>query len=113
MITLDSTLKSLEVKMGGAATTTEPPWIVAYVDISQTTFGVTASSEGDGTTNGATAVTMVAAPSAGVSREIKHISVINKDTIAQTITVQINNNGTKRIEWESLMQPGDKIVYEG
>ena len=113
MITLDTNLKSLEIKLSGAVTTTELPWIVAYVDINQTTFGVSATTENDGTTNGATAVSMAAAPVAGQSRELKHISVFNSDTVAQTVTIQINNNGTKRIEWQSILQAGEKLVYEG
>ncbi len=113
MITLDTTLKNLELKLAGAVSTTELPWTIAYVDISQSTFGVSSSVEGDGTSAGASVVTLAAAPSANLSREIKHISVFNIDTAAATVTIQINNNGTKRILWQSILQVGDTLEYEG
>jgi hypothetical protein len=110
---LDSMLKSLEVKLSGAVATTELPWTASYIDIDQTTFAATTAAESDGTTNGGTAVTMVAAPSAGQSRQIKSLSVVNKDTVAATVTIQINNNGTKRIMFEGQISVGDNIEYVG
>ena len=93
---LDSTLKSLEVKIGGAANINQLTWASHYTDIDQTTIGVTAISELDGLTNNATAVTMVAAPSAGKTRKITQITIENTDVVTQTVTVQINDNGTKQ-----------------
>lgn len=108
---LDSTLKSLEVKLAGAVATTELPWTVSYIDIDQTTLGATAASENDGTTNAGTAVTMAAAPASGKSRQIKSLSVVNVDTAAATVTIQINNNATKRIVWTGTLNIGDVLQY--
>ncbi len=108
---LDSTLKSLEVKLSGAVTTTELPWTVSYIDIDQTTFAATQAAEADGTTNGATAVTMAAAPSAGQSRQIKTLSVYLADTVGQNVTIQINDNGTKRIVFKADLTVGDNLLY--
>jgi hypothetical protein len=113
MIILDSTLKSLEVKLAGAITTNQLPWSVSYVDVDQTSFAATAASEADGATNSGTAVTMVAAPSAGKSRQVKFISVHNADTVAATVTIQINNNGTLRIVFKATLAVGDQIQFVG
>ncbi len=108
---LDSTLKSLEVKLAGAITTTELVWTVSYIDIDQASLGATSASEGDGLTTGGTAVTMAAAPVSGKSRQIKTITVFNQDTVAAVVTIQINNNGTKRIAWQGTLSVGDTLQY--
>lgn len=111
MIILDSTLKSLELKLAGAPATTQPPFVASYVDISQTTFGMTAAAENDGAMNGSTAVTAAAAPSASTTRQLKFLSVFNVDTAAVVLTVQVNNNGTARIVWKATLAIGDTLVY--
>lgn len=111
MLVLDSTLKSLEIKLAGAITTTQLPYVTSYVDINQSTFAVTGSSESDGTSNGATAVTAVAAPGAATSRKLNFLSVFNVDTVQATVTVQVNNNGTLRICWRGLLAVGDTLQY--
>jgi hypothetical protein len=113
MIALDSTLKSLELVLGGVITTTEPDWTIAYTDIDATTLGVTAVFEGDGQANGSTAVTIAAAPSSGKTRQILHISVVNRDTVAATVIIQINNNGTVRQLWRGSLDPNETLEYEG
>jgi len=113
MIILDSALKTLEVKLAGAITTTQLPWVVTYVDVNQSTFAVSAASEADGATNSGTAVTMVAAPGATTSRQIKFLSVFNVDTAVATVTIQLNNNGTLRIIWKGTLAVGDTLQYVG
>lgn len=111
MIIADTVLQSLEVKLAGAVTTTELPINASWVDIDQTTFGVSQASRFGGTTNGGTAVTVVAAPTAGKSRQLKSLSIVNEDTVAATVTIQINDNGTKRIIWKSVMSVGDQVEF--
>lgn len=111
MLVLDATTKSLEVKLAGAITATQLPYVASYVDISQSTFGVVGSSESDGTTNNATAVTVVAAPGASTSRKLNFLSVFNVDTVQATVTVQVNNSGTLRICWRGLLAVGDTLQY--
>jgi hypothetical protein len=96
MIILDSTLKSLEVILSGAVTTNQLPIVAAYVDVDQTTFAMVNASENDTQTNNGTAVTAVAAPASGKSRQIKFLSVFNTDTVSATVTIQLNNNSTLR-----------------
>lgn len=111
MIVLDSTAKSLEIKLAGAITTTQLPFVASYVDVSQSTFALTGSSESDGTSNGATAVTVVAAPGASASRKINFLSVFNVDTVQAMVTVQVNNSGTLRICWRGLLAVGDTLQF--
>ena len=112
MIILDSTLKSLEVILGGAVTTNQLTWTAHYVDISQSTFAALAATETDGVTNNGTAVTMVAAPGAGVSRQIKFVSVYQGDTVAASTAVRINNNGTFRNIVKPNLNPGDTLIMD-
>lgn len=112
MITLDATTKSLEVKLAGAITTNQLTIVASYVDINQTTIAVSGMGENDTVTNGATAVTAVAAPAATTSRQVKSLTVENTDTVAQTVSVQVNNNGTKRLVVVQALQAGQTLLYE-
>ncbi len=111
MIALDATTKSLEIKLAGAVTTTQLPFVASWVDINQSTFALTASSEGDGASNNGTAVTAVAAPGATTTRKVNFLSVSNVDTAAATLTVQVNNNSTLRISWKGTLSVGDTLYY--
>lgn len=114
MIILDSTLKSLEVLLA-AVPSNELPFVVTYVDVDQSTFAATAASENDGLSTNTTAATMVAAPGAGTSRQVKFLSVHNptNNIATATVTVQLNNNGTKRIIWKGVLSIGDTLQYVG
>lgn len=111
-IILDSTLKSLEIKLSAVVTTNQLPWVVNYVDITSATQGVSTYSEGDGVTNSTTAVTMVSAPAAGHTRTIIGFSVHNADTVAAEVTIQYNNNGTTRTILKVTLSPGDNLNGE-
>lgn len=103
MLILDSTLKSLEVVLGGAITTNQLPWVIAYVDVKTSDMSLLAVSEGDGQTNSTTAVTMATAPASGNSRQVKAIYLHNADTVNATVTVQVNNNGTARTIFKAIL----------
>lgn len=107
MIILDATTKSLEVVLGGAITTNQLVWTSAFVDVGAAAPLV----ETDGLTNSAVAVTMVAAPGSGNTRLVKGLTLYNADTVAATITLRINNNGTLRKLFVATMQAGDNLVY--
>ncbi len=53
----------------------------------------------EGALNGATAVTILAAPASGKQRQVPRygVSVYNADSVAHTYTFQKNKNGTARI----------------
>ena len=110
---LDATTKSLEIKLGGAVTTNQLPVAVSYVDISQSTFAVSAMSSTDTQSNGATAVTIVAAPGATTTRVPKRIWVRNADTVSATVTIQLNNTATAlRPEVVFTLLTGETLIYE-
>lgn len=93
---LDLTTKTLEVKLAGAITTNQLTWVAHYVDINQSTVAVTAIAEVDGVTNNTSNVTMVSAPAANVTRQVKEFTVENTDTTTATVTIQLNDNGTRQ-----------------
>lgn len=107
MILLDGTLKKL-VLLTGAAVSTD--WTTCYTDISTSTFTPTSS---DGNVATATSTDIVAAPSGSNKRKVQYISVRNRSTTAsQTVTIQLNNNGTVRYMGPDIvLQPGEVLEY--
>lgn len=110
MIILDATTKSLTVAMSGAAATTNPDFVAAWSDDTGTSFTEGAT---DGVLNGASPVTLVAAPAASTRRIIKTVYIENKDTAAVTITVTYNNNGTLRTIAKVTLQVADTWSTDG
>lgn len=93
MIVLDST-DSIKAILGGAVTTNQLPIVASYVDVGapdiydpNTSHVVTAD---------AVDVTPVAAPAAGKKRQVKYLSVFNKDTVAALVTVKFDRSATQR-----------------
>lgn len=93
MLVLDATTKSISVAMSGAATTTNPSYVTSYSDDTGTSF---TEGSSDGALNGTSAVTVVAAPASSTRRLIKTVYISNVDTVANTIIVSYNDNGTLR-----------------
>lgn len=104
MIVLDATTKSLELVLAGAVTTNQLPFVASYLD------GSTAGAN-DGATNNTTAVTAVAAPRASVQRQVKFLGICNVDTVAATVTVRYNNNGTLRTLANVALSSGSHLIY--
>ena len=110
MIILDATTKSLEVKLAGAVTTTELPYVLGFVDLKSEDQSVFTVGGTDGTTNGGTAVAICAAPIAGHTRHVRSLSVVNKDTVPAEVTIQLNDNGTKRAIVTLTLAVGDNLI---
>lgn len=106
---LDSTLKTIEVVLEGAITTNQLDVTAAYADTWPS--GPFVPGEQDESTNGATPVTAVAAPPASVQRMVNEIRVYNKDTVLHTVTIQLNNNGTRRVLQKQPVSAGAVMVY--
>jgi hypothetical protein len=96
--------------MSGAAATTNPDFVAAWSDDTGTSFTEGAT---DGALNGASQVTLVAAPAASTRRIIKTVYIENKDTAAVTITVTYNNNGTLRTIAKVTLQVADTWSTDG
>lgn len=111
MIILDTTTRSLEVDLNAVVTTNQLPFVASYVDINQSTFAMSAMSTNTGASNSTTAVTLVAAPGATTSRQLKYLSIKNSDTVATTLWVQYNDNATLREIWKGTLAVNDTLVY--
>lgn len=103
LLVLDTTTKSIEALLSGAPATTQPDYSSHHAEVDATTF---TEGEKDGTLNGTTAVTIVAAPSAGFRKIIREIVIFNTDTAAVTLTVRINVSGTFRTLWSGSLAVG-------
>lgn len=108
MIILDSTTKSLEIVLNSAITTNQLVVVDSYVDVTTTTYIPGAN---DTVSNDTTPVTIVAAPSASTQRQVKLITVYNKDTVASIVTIQYNDNTTIRIIVKITLDTGSTLVY--
>ena len=111
MIILDSKDKSLEVVLASIVTTSELPVVASFNDLTQSNFALTNSSASDTVTNGTTAVTVVAAPSSGISRQLKYLSVENVDTVTATVIVRLNNASALRNTVRTELMPGQSLIY--
>lgn len=110
MIILDATTKSLQVVLAGAVTTSQLECVASYVDLvaDGSTF---LSGESDTVTNGATPVTLVAAPAASTQRQIKYLTVFNADTATATTTIRYNDNATIRRQVSVTLAVGSTLIY--
>jgi ATP-dependent protease HslVU (ClpYQ) peptidase subunit len=111
MIILDSILKSLEIILAGAITTNQLPFVLGYTDLLSADQSISAVGSNDGTTNSGTAVTVLAAPLLGHTRIVKFLSIQNSDTVAATVTIRYNDNGTTRIIVKVTLDVGDNLIY--
>lgn len=94
MIILDTTTKKLQA-FTAATPSAALTYYIGYVDI-DATFAVVGISATDGTFN-QVATDVVAAPSSGISRQIKSIKIYNASNGTQKVTIAVNNNSTQRI----------------
>jgi len=90
-LVLDTTTKTIQVAMSGAAATANPDFTAAFADNNGTSFVEAAS---DGALSGSTDVVVVAAPASGFRRIIKKIFIENKDTAAVKVTLQVGDTWT-------------------
>ena len=110
MITLDSTVKKLEVYLAGAVSLTELPITAMWTDWN-TSAGTQTLASGDAHTTGTSPVQVVAAPGSGVSRVINLLTVYNADTGSATATVRLNDNGTAYPLITQTLSPGQNLLY--
>lgn len=105
-------MKGTTTVSNATATTTEPSYSASYIDTIET--GVKNFADSVGALTGATAVTAVSAlPTGTVSREIKNVSVFNRDTVSHTITVSKVNNGTSYTVFKATLGALESAVYDG
>lgn len=66
----------------------------------------------EGALNGATPVTVVAAPAAATQRIVRKVNISNKDTAAVTVTLSKNKAATLRELTQVILDVGDTLVYD-
>jgi len=108
MLILDATNKSITCAIDAAPATTNPDYIVSYADITTTTFTPGAA---DGALNGTTPVTIVGSPASSTQRQVKYISISNRDTINHTITVNYVDGASTRQMLSWFLSVGDTLIY--
>jgi hypothetical protein len=91
---LTATTDKIELVLGAAHTTNALPCSVLWSDIVNSTGAATAGRTMT-TSNGTTAVDISGSPASGSSRLITSVSIVNSDTVAQTVTVRFDANGTE------------------
>lgn len=109
MILLTQITDFLQLQTAGIQST---DWTCSYVDINTTADTFTPGSA-EGNTNIGTTVTIAAAPGANTQRQIKYISVVNKDPInSQSIIIDKNSSSTPyNITGQITLQPGETVQY--
>ena len=108
MIVLDTTDKSLPVVMSGAAATTNPDFSADYED---ERGSVLVSGNNNGTLNGTSTVTLVAAPADNARRRIQHVIIRNRDTAAVTVTVSLTDTAVARQQFSAAIESGGTLEY--
>jgi hypothetical protein len=108
MLILDTTDKSLMVRLAAVHTTSPLRCVASWRETAITEFtpGNTLSN-----TNGTTAVDLASAPASGKQKIIDYVSILNTDTITHTVTVSVYN-GSMHFDIVSIsIGPGERIEY--
>jgi hypothetical protein len=111
MIRLDTTNKSIRLYLDATVATNELQYVISYDSMKTSTVRVFTPGSSDGVSNGATPVTMLAAPIAGYFTNIKYISVYNSDTAQRAVNIELLDGSDRRMLLSSALQPGETIVY--
>ena len=109
MITLDTPLRSLEIVLSTPVIQNEFPIILAFSKVANSaeTFRSQISQ-----TRGTTAVNVLQAPKGQVQLQIKQITIQNKDSANNTVTIRYNNNNVIKDIVSIFLQPLDTLFYE-
>lgn len=75
-----------------------------------TTFG---PGSNDGVYTGTTPVVLVSAPSSGVKRLVKTITVFNADTQTRIVTMTFLSNSNSRTVVYQTLQPNETFIFGG
>lgn len=110
-LVLDATDKSITAVLSGAVATTEPDFTSHYGDATNTPTFVEGSN--DGTFNGTTPVTLVAAPAASTRRIVNQIIITNVDTAAVTIEIFYESGADTRRIWYGTLETNETMTLDG
>ena len=105
MILLTQTTHSLELETTSSSST---DWTCSYVDMDAS---ATTPGSAQGNVASATTTVIATAPAASTQRQIKHISIRNKNTAAQTVTVKKDVSATEYTVFTATLASGEGAEY--
>jgi hypothetical protein len=109
MITLSTTSDKIQVVLNNAVTTNQLKCFASYTDT--TTSSITPGRNAL-TTNGITAVNLVASPGSSTQRLISYLSVYNTDTTSAIVTVNLNTASTTYTLFTTILGVGERFEYQ-
>lgn len=111
MYVLNSISSSMRFKLGTAATTNQVTCVAAFED-----RRIDAENGMPGnqlaTSNNTTIVSIVDAPTSGVSRTVQQITVYNADTAAAALKIYYTQSGTDYTVFAATLESGSSAYYE-
>ena len=106
---INSTTESIEIILAGAVATAQASFMCSYNQIGTNTL---TPYQNNGTTNGATAVTLVPSPSAGTQMQLRELLLTNNDTATIIATIRFNNTSVTRSVFIATLQTGESLAYD-
>lgn len=108
MIVLDAQTDNVQAVLAGNITTNQLRCVSSWRDITTTAYtaGKTVTN-----TNNTTDVNIVPAPGASTQRVCDFISIFNADTVAATVTVKLDANGTEYPLVTCGLNPGERLQF--
>lgn len=111
MLSLDTSTRKLQLVLAGAVSTTEAAITATYEDKRPGQRGEGLVKTQVSVSNGATDVDIVDAPASGIRREVKHLSIYNRDTAAIVVTVKIDDAATETISCKFTLATLETLFY--
>lgn len=105
MILLTDTTHALELETSSSSST---DWNVSYVEMDSTT---TTPGSDQGNVASATTTSIVSAPASSTQRQVKLLTVRNKGSAAQTVTIKKDVSGTEYVLHAATLQPSESLHY--
>lgn len=105
---LSSTTDNLQVVLTGSVTTNQLACFSAYRDVSATNADTGKNAVN---TNNTTDVNLVAAPGASTVRIVDYLSIFNRDTVSQEVTVKLDLNGTEYIMTKVTLAVNERLEF--
>lgn len=108
MIVLTATTDKIQAVLGGSVVANQMQCLAFWRDVTTTDFtpGRTLIN-----TNNTTDVDLVESPVLSHQIIVDFISIYNKDTSNQTLTVKFDANGIEYILWKGVLGTGEKLEY--
>ena len=108
MIFLKGTNETLELATSSVAALDVH---VSFIDILISSMDMTGLSSQESAITTATTTTILAAPAAGTTRQIKMLNIENRGSVANSIIIKKDIGGTEYYLETLTLQPGESIIY--